>query len=252
MDALSEPHASARAARSSYRQSEAIAARLRMLSAVGIALAARDARGNGLRDALRSALDLLSFEDGLVIGLDGHAPVVCASHGQALPDGARPVDNGVMRVIAQDSHQPLVRERAASRLCISRTDGAGVEVLVPLRFNGSNAGVLALISRRPSPAPSNDDLGALQVVGVLLGAMLGAPSRPAPQSGVHNQLDALTPRELQVFALLPRGLTNAAMADELGIAAGTVKTHIERILQKLGLTDRTQAAVRAAECGYGS
>ena len=62
----------------------------------------------------------------------------------------------------------------------------------------------------------------------------------------------LTPRELQVFALLPRGLTNAAMADELGIAACTVKTHVERILQKLGLDDRTQAAVRAAECGYGS
>lgn len=205
-----------------------------------------------MRDTLRNALALLSFEDGLVIALDGHAPVVRVSHGQVLPEGARPVDNGVMRAISQESGQPLIRERSASRLGIGRSDDTGTEVLVPLRFDGGNAGVLALLSRRATPAPSQDDLGALQVIGVMLGAVLRAPSRPVPQASVTAHLDLLTPRELQVFALLPRGLTNAAMADELGIAAGTVKTHVERILQKLGLDDRTQAAVRAAECGYGS
>ena len=60
----------------------------------------------------------------------------------------------------------------------------------------------------------------------------------------------LTPREQQVLALLPRGLSNAEMAQELGIATGTVKIHVERILHKLGLRDRTQAAVRASEWGF--
>ncbi|XRD89571.1 helix-turn-helix transcriptional regulator [Dyella nitratireducens] len=57
-------------------------------------------------------------------------------------------------------------------------------------------------------------------------------------------------RELEVFALLPRGLTNAAIAKRLGIAASTLKSHVERILQKLGCADRTQAAVHAAKCGF--
>ena len=50
---------------------------------------------------------------------------------------------------------------------------------------------------------------------------------------------------------MPRGLTNAALARELGIAGGTVKVHIERILHKLDLRDRTQAAVYAVDHGFG-
>lgn len=65
-------------------------------------------------------------------------------------------------------------------------------------------------------------------------------------------LKSLTPRELQILALLPQGWTNAAMGEHLGIAAGTVKVHVERILHKLDLNDRTQAAVRAADLGLGS
>jgi len=48
---------------------------------------------------------------------------------------------------------------------------------------------------------------------------------------------------------MPRGLSNAEIAEQLGIATGTAKIHIERILRKLGVRDRTQAAVRATEWG---
>lgn len=60
-------------------------------------------------------------------------------------------------------------------------------------------------------------------------------------------LARLTPRERAVLAELASGYTNKEIAITLGIAPGTVKTHIERIISKLGVRDRTQAAVLAAE-----
>jgi DNA-binding NarL/FixJ family response regulator len=57
--------------------------------------------------------------------------------------------------------------------------------------------------------------------------------------------DALTPRELDVLRLIARGLPNKLIARELGIAERTVKTHVSSIFAKLGVTDRTQAALYA-------
>lgn len=59
----------------------------------------------------------------------------------------------------------------------------------------------------------------------------------------------LTHRESEVLMLVVQGMTNRGIAEKLGIASGTVKIHIERILSKLGVADRTQAAVRAAALG---
>lgn len=60
---------------------------------------------------------------------------------------------------------------------------------------------------------------------------------------------ALSPRELSVLACVAEGLTNIEIGVELGIAADTVKTHVARVLEKLGARDRTQAVSRALRMG---
>jgi DNA-binding NarL/FixJ family response regulator len=61
--------------------------------------------------------------------------------------------------------------------------------------------------------------------------------------------DPLTPREVQILRLVARGETNREIASSLILAVGTIKVHVEHILVKLGVNDRTQAAVRAVELG---
>jgi DNA-binding NarL/FixJ family response regulator len=107
-------------------------------------------------------------------------------------------------------------------------------------------------------APAADLLHAVRVVAA--GDALLAPevtrrliadfvaARPAPAAR-PERLQVLTERETEVLGLVARGMSNTEIADHLVLAEQTVKTHVSRVLTKLGLRDRAQAVVLAYETG---
>jgi DNA-binding NarL/FixJ family response regulator len=78
-----------------------------------------------------------------------------------------------------------------------------------------------------------------------------AAAEPAPTGGgtAGAGMERLTPRELDVLRLIAAGLSNKQIAARLSVTVATVKTHLEHILQKMQVSDRTQAAVQAVTRG---
>ena len=76
-----------------------------------------------------------------------------------------------------------------------------------------------------------------------------APREPHGRPRATETASALSPRELEVLALLSEGMTNAQIADALVVAPATASRHVHNILNKLGMSRRAEAAVYAARHG---
>ncbi|MGD9528753.1 response regulator [Pseudonocardia sp.] len=164
-------------------------------------------------------------------------------------------------VVLMDVRMPVLDGIAATRELV-RTGGDGPQVLILTTFDlddhvfdALRAGASGFLLKH---APARDLLHAVRVVAAgdaLLApeitrrliahfAAAGPPS-PARVAGLAE----LTPREREVLVLVARGLSNAEIAAALVLAEQTVKTHVSRVLGKLGLRDRAQAVVAAYESG---
>jgi PAS domain S-box-containing protein len=131
-------------------------------------------------------------------------------------------------------------------------------LLIPeLARDGSVSSVLALArdvtERRQVQAQREDQQRQLlaheQRLQELIGQVVASQVHEQHRRAELAKLEPLSAREQQVLRSLAHGRTNAEIALELGVSAGTVKNHISRILPKLGAIDRTHAAARAVELG---
>jgi DNA-binding NarL/FixJ family response regulator len=174
-------------------------------------------------------------------------------------DGAEAVERvAVLRpdVVLMDIRMPRVDGLQATRRLAGRT-----RVLILTTFDideyvyeALRAGASGFLLK---DAPADQLITGIRVVAQ--GDSLLAPAitrrlieqfaRRPPPSARPDTVAELTTRELEVLRLLARGLSNAEIAHELIIGDATVKTHVARLLQKLGLRDRVQAVVLAYESG---
>ena len=109
----------------------------------------------------------------------------------------------------------------------------------------------ALYNLRDDPEQRRDLAAELpEVVGKFLRRLAAdAEQSSAPPLAAGPGPDRLTPRELEVLKLIAAGLSNKEIAARLTVTVATVKTHLEHILQKMQVSDRTQAAVQAVTRG---
>ncbi len=200
-----------------------------------------------VRAGLRTVLD----------NQDGIEVVGAAANGREAIDRARELEPDV---VLMDVRMPQVDGIAATRELAGDGDGRP-RVLVLTTFDldeyvyeAIKAGASGFLLKDATPSrlvaairavDQGDALLAPDVTRRLVERFASTPSGPDPDGPVGE----LTERELEVLALVARGLSNAEIGERLVVSLPTVKTHVGRVLMKLGLRDRVQAVVFAYEAG---
>jgi DNA-binding NarL/FixJ family response regulator len=150
-------------------------------------------------------------------------------------------------VVLMDVQMPDLDGIAATRELAGAAPATRVLILTTFEqddyiFGGLRAGASGFLLKR---TPAGESLLSPSVTRRVIDRMARQPDL---QTDASN-LDLLTPREGEVLTLVATGLSNAEIAAELIIEESTVKTHVKRILMKLGLRDRVQAVIFAYEHG---
>jgi DNA-binding NarL/FixJ family response regulator len=163
-------------------------------------------------------------------------------------------------LVLMDVRMPDVDGISATREVLAVSPDVKVVILTTFEeddyiFGALNAGASGFLLKRTRP---EELIGGIHTVAA--GDSLLSPSvtrrvidrmavGPAPALARSKRLETLTPREREVLELLARGLSNGEIAAALFVEESTVKTHVKRILMKLGLRDRVQAVIFAYETG---
>jgi DNA-binding NarL/FixJ family response regulator len=181
-----------------------------------------------------------------------------AANGEQAIDGARRLRPDV---VLMDIRMPELDGIAATRKITADDAGHEARILILTTFDLDEYVYDALAAGASGfllkDVPAEQLVEGIRVVA--RGDALLAPavtkrliedfSRARPTRADVPGLDELTAREREVLGLIARGLSNAEIAEELVLGETTVKTHVARVLMKLGLRDRVQAVVLAYESG---
>ena len=166
-------------------------------------------------------------------------------------------------VVLMDVRMPVLDGLAATRELAGKQGGPRIIILTTFDideyvFEALRAGASGFLLKDTEPAE------LLQAVRIVAGGeALLAPSvtrrlieefatRPDPHRTPPAALEVLTEREREVLSLVARGLSNGEIAMELFISPATAKTHVSRVMMKLGARDRAQLVVTAYETGLVS
>jgi DNA-binding NarL/FixJ family response regulator len=168
-------------------------------------------------------------------------------------------------VVLMDVRMPRLDGIAATRMMRERWPSTRIVILTTfddreLIYSGLQAGASGYVLKDITAEQLAATIRAVaqgqvllhpDVAGEVFGSSKEAAASPpevAGLVGIHD-LSQLTEREREVLALLARGASNREISETLYIAGGTVKNHLSNILSKLGVRDRTQAALKARELG---
>ena len=195
-----------------------------------------------VREGLRTFLEL---QDGIAVAgeaADGEQAIMQA---EALAPDVVLMDLVMPRLDGVGAMRELRRRLPQTRVIVL-TSFAEDERLLPAIQAGAAGYLLknvapAELARAVRAAHAGEALLDPVIAARLVDAIAQPAGEPAPER--------LTAREQEVLALIARGYSNKRIARELGIAEKTVKTHVGHVLAKLGVTDRTQAAVHAVRMG---
>jgi DNA-binding NarL/FixJ family response regulator len=163
-------------------------------------------------------------------------------------------------VVLMDVRMPDVDGITATHQVLAEVPEVRVVILTTFEqddyiFGALSAGASGFLLKRTRP---EELIAAIHTIAA--GDSLLSPSvtsrviermgrQPTPDASRDARLDELTPREREVLELVARGLSNGEIAATLVIEESTVKTHVKRILLKLGVRDRVQAVIFAYESG---
>jgi DNA-binding NarL/FixJ family response regulator len=193
-----------------------------------------------------------------VLSSDANVDVVGeAGDGRAAVESVRSLRPDL---VLMDVRMPDLDGIAATREVLAASPDVKVVILTTFEqddyiFGALNAGASGFLLKRTAPeellaaihtVAGGDSLLSPSVTRTVIDRMARQPS---PEIGPSRLLEQLTPREREVLGHVARGLSNAEIAAELVIEESTVKTHVKRMLMKLGLRDRIQAVIYAYESG---